>query len=263
MKISIITATYNSVKYISWASESIRNQSYRNLEWIVIDGGSTDGTLEFLKKNKCIHQLISEPDQGIYWALNKGIRVATGDIIGFLHSDDFFASPDTLQQIADAFQNQSSDASFGKVTVVYGDLAFVKPDNINRITRFWKSKVFRPEMINRGWMPPHPTVFMKREVFEKHGFFNTSLSCSADYDFILRVFRDTNYTFVYLPETITIMRMGGKSTKGIRNLLVKMKEDYRVIKTYQIPHPFCTLIAKNISKIPQLFVKKQIQFRFK
>lgn len=255
MKISIITATYNSLKYISWALESISNQTYKNLEWIVIDGGSTDGTLEFLQKSKFINRLISEPDHGIYGALNKGIRVATGDIIGFLHSDDFYASPDILQKIADAFQNQSSDGNYGKVTAVYGDLVFVKPDKINRITRFWKSKAFRPELLNQGWMPPHPTVFMNREVFEKHGLFNPSLRCSADYDFILRVFRDADYTFVYFPEVITIMRMGGKSTKGIRNLIVKTKEDYWVIKTNQMPHPLWTLLSKNISKIPQLFVK--------
>lgn len=255
MKISIITATYNSIKHISWALESIINQNYKNLEWIVIDGGSTDGTIEFLQRSKCISRLISEPDQGIYWALNKGIRVATGDIIGFLHSDDFFASPDTLQKIADAFQNLFSDGSFGKVTAVYGDLVFVKPDNINRITRFWKSKAFRPEMLNQGWMPPHPTVFMKREVLEKHGLFNENLRCSADYDYILRIFRDPEYNFVYIPEVITIMRMGGKSTSGIKNLVVKTKEDYWVIQTNQLPHPFWTLILKNISKIPQLFVK--------
>lgn len=255
MKISIITATYNSLKYISWALDSISNQSYKNLEWIVIDGGSTDGTLEFLQKSKHISRLISEPDQGIYGALNKGIRVSSGDIIGFLHSDDFYASPDILQKIADLFLEHSPTENFREVTAVYGNLAFVKPDNINRITRFWKSKAFSPELLNKGWMPPHPTVFMKREVFEKHGLFDPNLKCSADYDFILRVFCDSNYNFVYLPEIITKMRMGGKSTKGIRNLYVKTKEDYWVIKTNQMPHPLWTLLYKNISKIPQLFVK--------
>lgn len=255
MKISIITATYNSLKYISWALDSINNQSYKNLEWIVIDGGSTDGTLEFLQKSKCISRLISEPDKGIYGALNKGIQVSTGDIIGFLHSDDFYASPDILQKIADIFLEHSPTKNFGGATAVYGDLVFVKPDNINRITRFWKSKAFSPELLNKGWMPPHPTVFMKREVFEKHGLFDPNLRCSADYDFILRVFQDSQYNFVYLPEIITIMRMGGKSTKGIKNLIVKAKEDYWVIKTNQMPHPLWTLLSKNISKIPQLFVK--------
>lgn len=255
MKISIITATYNSLKYISWALDSIINQSYKNLEWIVIDGGSTDGTLEFLQKSKCISRLISEPDQGIYGALNKGIRVATGDIIGFLHSDDFYASTDILEKIADLFLRHSLNESFGEVTAVYGDLAFVKPDNINRITRFWKSKTFSSKLLNKGWMPPHPTVFMKREVFVKHGLFDPNLRCSADYDFILRVFRNSQYNFVYLPEVITIMRMGGKSTKGIKNLIIKAKEDYRVIKSNQIPYPIYTLLSKNISKIPQLFVK--------
>lgn len=250
MKISIISATYNSTKNICDCMQSVADQYYPYIEHIVVDGGSTDGTMEIAKSSPSVSKTISEPDQGIYDALNKGIKLATGEVIGFLHSDDLFNSSETLQHIAEAFADKN-------VSVVYGDLVFIEQQNKDKIARYWKSQPFKPELLNHGWMPPHPTVFMRKEVYEKHGLFNINLKCSADYDYILRVFRDPTLKIVYLPEIITKMRMGGMSTGGLKNLINKKKEDYWVLKQNKIPHPLWTLGCKNFSKIPQLIFKNR------
>lgn len=256
MKISIITATYNSLQHLPDVLSCIGQQTYPNIEFKVIDGGSTDGTVEYLKQCKLVSQIISEPDKGIYDALNKGIQLATGEIIGFLHSDDVLASAQTLENIVNAFLTVSP--ATGKIPdVVHGDLVFVDQNNTNKIVRYWKSQSFNPGLLQRGWMPPHPTIFMRREVYEKHGFFNINLKCAADYDYILRVFNDPTLQFVYLPEVITKMRMGGMSTGGFKNLINKKKEDYWVLKNNKMPYPLWVLLAKNFSKIPQLFLKKR------
>ncbi|MFA5329313.1 MAG: glycosyltransferase family 2 protein [Prolixibacteraceae bacterium] len=284
MKISIITATYNSLQHLPDVINSIGEQTYANIEYIVIDGGSTDGTVEQLKQSNLVSQIITEPDQGIYDALNKGIKMATGDIIGFLHSDDLFSSSETLQHIVDAFstssqkiQNSAFSLPSGEMSgvrheggrterhgggrevasVVYGDLVFVDPHATNKVVRYWKSQPFKPELLKQGWMPPHPTVFMRREVYQKHGLFNINLKCAADYDYILRVFQDPTLKIVYLPEVITKMRMGGMSTGGFKNLINKKREDYWVLKKNKMPFPLWILLAKNVSKIPQLFFRKR------
>lgn len=262
MKISLITATYNSRKHLPSVLESIRQQTYPNLEHILVDGGSTDGTVEYLRQCKLPLYIISESDQGIYDALNKGIQRATGDIIGFLHSDDMLASPQTLENIANAFSNSSfslPEPVEGRegASILYGDLVFIDQQDPNKVVRYWQSQSFKPAMLRRGWMPPHPTLFMRREVYEKHGLFNIHLKCAADYDYILRVFQDKTLNIHYLPEVITKMRMGGVSTKGIRNLLNKKKEYYWVLKNNKMPNPLWVLLAKNIRKIPQLIFKKR------
>ena len=256
MKISIITATYNSLQHLPDVISSIGQQTYPNIEFVVIDGGSTDGTVEYLKQSNLVSQLISEPDKGIYDALNKGVQLATGEIIGFLHSDDLFASPKTLEDIVRAFLTVSP-ATGKKPDVVHGDLVFVDQNNTNKIVRYWKSQPFKPGLLQRGWMPPHPTIFMRREVYEKHGLFNINLKCAADYDYILRVFQDKTLNIQYLPKVITKMRMGGMSTGGIKNLINKKKEDYWVLKHNKMPFPIWILLAKNVSKIPQLIFRNK------
>lgn len=256
MKISIITASYNSAKTIAACIASVDSQTYYNIEHIIIDGASKDNGLQNINiKQSRVSKLISEPDKGIYFALNKGIKLSTGDIIGFLHSDDMFASPQTLQNIATAFSSSTSELGKGP-DVVYGDLVFVDQNDINKVVRYWKSNPFKPSLLNKGWMPPHPTVFMRRKVYEKHGLFNINFKCAADYDYILRVFRDQTLTVSYLPEVITKMRMGGASTGGIKNLINKSKEDYWVLKNNHMQFPLLVLFAKNISKLPQLIFKK-------
>lgn len=258
MKISIITATHNSAATIARCIASVNSQTYNNIEHIISDGASEDNTLEIINSVPSrLAKIKSEMDEGIYDALNKGISMATGDIIGFLHSDDVLASSQTLENIVSAFSSPS-EKNGQKPDVVYGDLVFVDQQDTNKIVRYWKSQPYKPYLLKRGWMPPHPTLFIRREVYEKHGLFNINLKCAADYDYILRVFRDQNLSFNYLPEVITKMLVGGISTKGFKNLLNKKKEDYWVLKYNNMPFPLWILMAKSISKIPQMIFKKKI-----
>jgi len=256
MKITILTATYNSSQAISNCISSIFNQTFTDIEHIIIDGSSLDNTIDCINSmpNR-IKFLISEPDSGVYGALNKGIHIATGDIIGFVHSDDMLATPQTLENIVRAFSSPTVET--GAIPdVVYGDLVFVDQQDINKIVRYWKSKSFKPDLLNTGWMPAHPTVFMHRKVYEKHGFYNVNLKCASDYDYMLRVFRDESLTFCYIPEIITKMRRGGISNGGIKSLINKWKEDYWVLRNNKMPYPLWVLFVKNVSKIPQLIFLK-------
>lgn len=246
VKISIITATYNSQKHLPGALKSLSLQRYPHVEHIVIDGASKDKTLACLQENGKVDQLLSEPDNGLYDALNKGIKLATGDVIGFLHSDDRFASEWTLQHIADLFSENP------ELDMVYGDLVYVHNGNHNRVVRCWKSCDFTPRLLQRGWMPPHPTVFVRKEVYRKHGFFDCRYRISADYDQLLRILRDESLHLSYLPEVITLMQKGGESTGKMGNLIRKTGEDYLVIRNHNFSFPLWVLIMKNFSKLVQL-----------
>lgn len=258
MRITIITICYNSADFIEDCLISVLHQTYSDIEYIIVDGNSSDGTKEIIQRfGDKITKFVSEPDKGIYDALNKGILLANGDVIGFLHADDMFASEQTLQHISEVFRSSNPGTEETKpVDVVYGDLVLVDKQNVNHVVRYWVSRPYKQGLLARGWMPPHPTVFMRREVYKKHGFFNTDLKCSADYDFILRVFSDESLVFRYLPEIITRMRMGGMSTKGLKQIFQKKIEDYWVLKSNHMPFPLWILLAKNIIKIPQLIFRK-------
>ena len=248
MKVSVITATFNSAIGISECLESILTQDYKNIECIIIDGNSNDQTLEIIAEKQDEYSniyLFSEADHGIYDALNKGINKANGDIICFVHSDDILKSNSILDKIVNLIKNENYDG-------VYGDLNYVKKTNTNKIIRNWKSSGFHPSLLRKGWMPPHPTLFLKKEVYEKHGFFDLSYSISADYDFILRIFKDQELKFGYLPTVITNMRVGGASNRSIKNIIKKSKEDYIAIKRNNVGN-IITLIRKNTSKIKQFF----------
>ena len=255
MKISIITATYNSADSIQATIESVLSQYDCEIEYIVIDGQSKDGTIAILKNNEPHFngrlRWISEPDQGIYDALNKGIQLATSDIIGFLHSDDVFASKSVLEVIQKTFEETNTD-------ILYGDLVYVDKKNQEKVLRYWRSQPFRQSLLSRGWMPPHPTVFMKKEIYEKQGTFDVSFSISADYDFLLRVLKDPSLHCVYLPQVITKMRLGGTSNRNIRNILIKSKEDYRALRKNGFSYAWWILAMKNISKLSQFLKRKSI-----
>ena len=249
MKISIITATSNSINTIENCMQSVLGQSYKNMECIIIDGVSDDGTLALVRPLCELHgniKYISEPDTGIYDALNKGIVQATGDVIGFLHSDDFLASMDILAKIAIIFQDE-------KVDGVHGDLHYVHKEDTSKVIRYWKGEAFRPELLKKGWMPPHPTLFLKKEVYEKHGLFNLNYKIAADYEFILRIFSDPSLKFSYLPEVFTKMRMGGASNRGLKNIKLKSKEDLRILRANGFKNPLRVFIYKNFSKLGQFF----------
>ena len=244
MKISIITAVYNNKDQIVEAIESVLNQSYHDIEYIVIDGASTDGTTDVVKSyGDKISKFISEPDEGIYDGLNKGIHLATGDVIGFLHSDDFYLYDQVLEEVIQVFKDKNCDG-------VYGNLIYVDKEDTNRVVRRWDSGEFKYENLKKGWMPPHPAFFIKREIYEKFGVFDTDFKISADYNFMLKILSSQKFTACYTPNVLYVMRMGGASNKSIKNLWQKSKEDLRALKQNRVGNVLA-LFLKNVSKIPQ------------
>jgi glycosyltransferase involved in cell wall biosynthesis len=251
MKFSIITATYNSAHGIGECLASVASQSHSDMEWIVVDGVSTDNTLEIVQNAAFpVARLLSEPDQGIYDALNKGVRLAAGDILGFVHSDDVLASPGILSEINSLFVEQGVDG-------VYGDLVYVDREQTDRVVRYWKSRPFDRKLLRRGWMPAHPTLYLRKAVYDKHGVFDDSLRIAADYDFILRVMNDPALTFAYLPSVVVKMRLGGASNRSLANILQKSKEDLQVLRRNQVGGLWA-LCCKNVSKLPQFLGGRKV-----
>ena len=248
MKVSIITACYNSSATILDCIESVNNQTYLDIEHIFIDGLSSDKTIDIIKSNSKRNPVIlSENDKGIYYALNKGLSIVSGDIIGFVHSDDLISSSSIIFEIVKKIKLESVDG-------LYGDLNYVDKMNTNKVIRFWKSQDFKDRLLFRGWMPAHPTLFLKKKIYEKYGNFDTSYMISSDYDFMLRIFKINDLKFSYMPKVITEMRVGGISNHGVKNLIRKTKEDYRTIRSNKIGG-MITVILKNTSKIKQFFFK--------
>ena len=243
MTISIITITYNSAKTLPRALESVQSQNYKDIEHVIIDGASTDGTRELIETYAKQHKnvkWVSEKDNGIYDAINKGIRQATGDVIGFLHSDDVLYSPDSIGQIATAFEQDNAD-------VVYGDLQYMRG---NKVVRRWKSNTFNPRALKYGWMPPHPTVYVRREVYQKVGEYDSWFRISADYDMLLRIFT-AGYKTHYIPEVLVCMETGGASNKNTKARLSKTMEDYIVLKKNHVGAGYLTVACKQLRKIKQ------------
>lgn len=253
MKVSIITACYNSADTIQDCVRSVMAQDYPNLEYLVIDGHSRDQTLNLVEdaiQGAAHVKVLSEPDRGIYDALNKGLVRATGDLVGFVHSDDLLAHAGVVSRMASLLNENECDG-------VYSDLVYVRPENTENVVRYWKSRPFAPSLVHQGWMPAHPTFYLKREVYEKHGYFDLSFRIAADYDFMLRVLRDTDLRFGYLPEVTVKMRTGGASNKSLKNLLRKSQEDLRAMRRNGIPRPGLALLAKNFSKLPQFITRSR------
>lgn len=250
MKISIITAVYNNENTIADAIESVTSQTHDDIEYIIIDGQSTDATLEIINNYRDkIDIFISEPDDGIYDALNKGIANATGDVVCFLHSDDIYAHENVIAKANALFEESGVDS-------IYGDLVYVKKEDVNHVVRYWKSGSFKHSKLKRGWMPPHPTFFVKREVYQQHGSFDTSFDIAADYDKVLRFLGSHKISTAYLPEVLIKMRLGGASNKSFANLRKKTSEDLRALRKNKIGGRR-TVMIKNLSKIPQFFVDRR------
>jgi len=248
MKISIITAVYNNESTIRDAIESVLSQTHDDIEYIIIDGKSTDKTLDIINEYKDnIDIIVSEKDGGIYDALNKGIANATGDVVCFLHSDDIYEDERVVEKVNTLFEEKDVDS-------VYGDLVYVKKEDITNIVRFWKSGEFTKKKLKNGWMPPHPTFFVKREVYEQYGGFDTSFRIAADYDTVLRFLGVHNISTFYLSEVLIKMRLGGESNKSLANLKKKTAEDIKALRKNSIGG-YQTIFMKNISKLPQ-FLKK-------
>ena len=244
MKISIITCVLNNSNLIKKNLNSFQNQTYRNKEHIIVDGGSIDGTLEIIKKSKKKNLILStSSDKGIYDALNKGINLSSGDIVGILHSDDFYKNKKVLKTIVNTFKNTNAD-------LIYGDLVYVSKKSPFKVLRYWKAGKYLKKNIYNGWMPPHPTVFLKKNVFNKIGKYKINYKISSDYDFLIRVLVKKNIKKIYVPRILVNMRVGGKSNSSFKNLIKKSIEDFKIIKKNKIGGIF-TLINKNYSKITQ------------
>ncbi|MEI6480335.1 MAG: glycosyltransferase family 2 protein [bacterium] len=240
MKISIITPSYNSSKTISDTIESVISQNYSDLEYIIVDGASTDNTKDIVSKyqGKINIKFVSEPDKGIYDAMNKGIGLATGEVIGIINSDDFYINNDVLGKVSDVFKDSNTDAC-------YGDLVYIKDDIKNKIIRYWKAGEYKEWKLNYGWIPPHPTLFVRKSVYEKFGLFRLDLKIAADYELMLRLLKKEKIKISYIPHTLVTMRLGGSSSKNIKNRMSGIKELH---KSWEL----------NGMKVPTLFIFRQL-----
>ena len=248
MKFTIITATYNCVDVIGDCLASVWSQSHPDVEHIVIDGASTDGTLDILQNHQTrFTSFVSSPDTGLYAALNKGLELATGDVVGFLHADDLFTHQDVLRRVD---QKLSADPS---IDAIYGDLQYVSRNNLNRIVRHWRSQAFSPNLLARGWMPPHPTFFARRHWYQDIGLFDQGFDVSADYASMLRLFQNEDFKAAYLPEVMVKMRLGGMSNRSVRAMIKKSSEDWRAMRDSGFSRSVATkaLVLKNLSKMKQ------------
>lgn len=244
LKISIITAVRNRADTVMQALASVQGQTWPDVEHIVIDGASDDGTLALLDTHRHrLSVLISEPDNGIYDALNKGLAHATGDIVGFLHSDDFYADVRVLERIAAAFSDPVVEG-------VYGDLDYVSAQDTNHVVRRWRSGSYQPNKLAWGWMPPHPTLYLRRGVYQRWGGFDSTFRVAADYDAILRYLQKGRVSPLYIPEVLVKMRTGGASNRSLHQLWLKSKEDLKALRRNGVGGPGA-LLWKNLSKLTQ------------
>ncbi len=247
MKITIITASYNSVLSIKDCVQSVINQTYFDkIEYIIIDNCSTDGTLDILKSYSAqISCIVSEPDAGIFDAMNKGIKLASGDVIGFLHSDDIYADNFVIEQVANKLADTNSSA-------LYGDLQYITNDVNYKVVRNWIAGNYNISKLKRGWMPPHPTFFVRKQCYLDFGMYNTDYKIASDYDLMMRLLFKHKISCSYLNKVLVKMRMGGVSNNGLKNIIQKSNEDLSIIKSLGLGS-YPTLIGKNISKIKQFF----------
>lgn len=245
-KISIITAGYNSESTIRDTLDCIANQTYDNIEHLIIDGASKDNTLKIVREYPHVAKVVSEPDKGIYDAMNKGIALASGDVIGILNSDDFYANKDVLTDVVTTLEETGSES-------LYADLVYVEQENTDEIVRYWKSRTQTEKGWLRGWMPPHPTFFVRKEVYERYGFFDLDLKSAADYEFMLRVLYKHKISSVYLPKVIVKMRAGGQSNANLRNRILANKEDKLAWAKNGLKKGILTTYLKPVRKIGQFF----------
>lgn len=248
LKISVVTAVFNRAGSVATAIDSVQFQSWTNVEHVIQDGGSTDGTIDIIRKrSRSNTSLVSEHDGGIYDAINRGISRATGDIIGLMHSDDMFSHPRVLDKVAIAFTDPTVDG-------VYGDLQYVAADDPERVVRHWRSGEYHPSLLVKGWMPPHPTLYLRREVFDRFGLYDTSFRIAADYDAMLRYLVKGQLKLAYIPEVLVKMRVGGESNRSLGRIILKSREDLRALRNNGVGG-IGTLARKNLSKASQFFIR--------
>jgi len=249
MKISIITVSYNSEETIEDTITSVLGQTHQNLEYIIIDGASKDGTMDIVNRYADkISTVLSEPDKGIYDAMNKGVQASTGDIIGILNSDDFYADEHVIADIANKIHNDNTEAC-------YADLVYVDREEVEKVVRKWEAGAYELGAFRKGWMPPHPTFFLSKKAYSDHGTYNLELRSAADYELMLRMLHKHEMKVTYLPRIITKMRTGGQSNISLSNRIKANKEDRRAWKINGLKPGPLTLYRKPLSKISQYFKK--------
>lgn len=255
MKISIITVVYNNRDTIQDAMNSVLSQMYDDLEYIIVDGASTDGTIEVVTETAKKYpersiKVINEKDDGIYDAMNKGIRLATGEVVGLLNSDDVYADNLVLKKVADVFADRLVD-------VCYADLVYVDKNDLNKVIRYWKSCDYRDGLFSKGWAPPHPTFFVRRKVYEKYGVFDLSYRMGNDVDLMMRFLNKYALKFVYVPKIVVKMRLGGESNRNVINIVRQNCELFRAGKKNDIKiFPPVFIFGKIIARISQ-YISKQ------
>lgn len=246
MKISIITVVLNSEKTIEDTIRSVFSQRYPNIEYIVIDGGSTDGTLQIINKyRKQINYFSSGKDSGIYDAMNKGIHTATGDVIGILNADDVYSDDYVIERVMREFAN------FPGHELVYGDLVYVKPENLSKVVRTWKSKEHHSRFFEHANVPPHPALFLNREVFMRAGLFDLQYDLAADYEFMLRVFKKHDFRSRYIPGVMVKMRLGGATNRSIKNIYKGNLEILRAWRNNGLRVPVLLMPLRVLKRLKQ------------
>lgn len=249
MKISLITPSYNSAATINDTLESVKNQAYPDLEYIIIDGASTDKTLDVIKnyQENLKIKLISERDRGIYDAMNKGVNLATGEIVGIINADDFYKNKDVLRKINEAFE------AHPEIEAIYGDLEFVNPTDLKKIVRFWPAGEYNEKKLANGWTIPHPTLFLRHEVYKKYGSFRTDLPIAGDYEFILRLLKKGGIKTFYLTETLVCMRTGGTSGRNLKQRFKGWRELSLAWRLNNLKKPYFFIFRRVIFKVMQYF----------
>jgi len=250
IKISVVTTCYNSASTIAETLASVAGQTHPDIEHIIVDGGSTDRTMDIVDRHRQrLAKVISEPDNGIYDAMNKGIALASGDIVGFLNSDDQFASPLELEFVAKAFEDPHIDAC-------HADLVYVAERDPGRVVRYWKSGEYRPGRFRTGWMPAHPTFYVRRSVYQKFGGFDLQFHLQADFELTMRLLEVHHIRSVHIPRVLVRMRVGGATNSSLGNILKGNLEAYRACLKHGLPVTPFFMLRKILSRIPQFFSRQ-------
>ena len=248
MKISIVTVSFNSAKTIEFTIKSVLNQTYENIEYIIIDGGSQDSTLNILQNFKDkISIIVSEPDKGIYDAMNKGIRMASGDVIGVLNSDDLYADQNVINDVMKCFISDQ------ELDIIYGNLVYVRQFDTDKIVRKWHSKCYCDNFFESGNVPPHPTLYLRSHVFHQAGTFDLQYKLAADYEFMLRIFKKHNFKSLHIQRLIVRMRLGGATNKNLINILNGNKDILRSWKNNGLKAPIALMPLRIIKRLRQFF----------
>lgn len=249
MKISIITTTYNSATTLEDTLKSVQAQTYPHIEHLIIDGASKDATLSITKKYKHITKVISEPDKGIYDAMNKGIQQASGDVIGFLNSDDLLFDKTVVSKIVHSFETDNCDA-------IYGNLIYVHPNDLSKVERYWKSKQHQISDANLAWQPPHPTFYAKKAVYDKVGLFDLNFKIGADFEWLYRVLFIEKINSKYIDEMLVKMRSGGASNQSLKNRIELLKDYRNTYRKHHNSNGYSNIVLRLLSRLPQFFNKK-------